>query len=87
MTKALFEKAALAFDQKQADAGLLCLKAKAKAGSAASFIANEAIQLHGGIGVTDEYDAGLYLKQIATSEKIFGDYDFLLNQIAKKSGF
>ena len=37
--------------------------AKFKAGETNHLVTNEAVQMHGGVGVTDEYDVGLYLKE------------------------
>ena len=37
--------------------------AKFKAGETNHLVTNEAVQMHGGVGVTDEYDVGLYLKR------------------------
>jgi len=46
--------------------------AKATAGETYLYVANQAIQLHGGIGVTDEYDIGLFLKRARVSEVTWG---------------
>lgn len=50
--------------------------AKWKAGSMAVRVANEAVQMHGGIGVTDELDVGLFLKRIRVAQACLGDADF-----------
>lgn len=50
--------------------------AKWKVNEAAQRISNEAVQMHGGIGVTDEYDLGLYLKRIRVAQVCLGDSDF-----------
>ena len=39
-------------------------------------VANEAVQMHGGIGVTDELDVGLFLKRIRVAQGSLGDADF-----------
>lgn len=49
---------------------------KWKINEAAQRISNEAVQMHGGIGVTDEYDLGLYLKRIRVAQACLGDSDF-----------
>ncbi|MGI2258224.1 acyl-CoA dehydrogenase family protein [Shewanella sp. GXUN23E] len=51
--------------------------AKWKAGMAADRITTEAVQMHGGIGVTDELDVGLYLKRIRVAQMALGDRDWL----------
>lgn len=50
--------------------------AKWKAGEVAHKISREAVQMHGGIGVTDEYDLGLYLKRARVAQVLFGDSDY-----------
>jgi alkylation response protein AidB-like acyl-CoA dehydrogenase len=50
--------------------------AKWKTGDTAIKVANEAVQMHGGIGVTDELDVGLYLKRVRVAQSCLGDRDF-----------
>nr|WP_256675874.1 acyl-CoA dehydrogenase family protein [Pseudomonas sp. R5(2019)] len=50
---------------------------KWKANEMAQLVSNEAVQMHGGIGVTDEYDLGLYLKRIRVAQACLGDSDYL----------
>ncbi len=50
--------------------------AKWKVGLMALNVANEAVQMHGGIGVTDELDVGLFLKRIRVAQASLGDADF-----------
>jgi acyl-CoA dehydrogenase len=50
-------------------------------------MSNEAIQMHGGIGVTDEYDIGFYLKRARVAEQIFGTSEFHQARYADISGF
>ncbi len=50
--------------------------AKWKAGLMALNVANETVQMHGGIGVTDELDVGLFLKRIRVAQASLGDADF-----------
>jgi len=50
--------------------------AKWKAGEVAALVSNESVQMHGGIGVTDELDVGLYLKRIRVAQACLGDGDF-----------
>ena len=59
-----------------AERGRLVSLGKWKAGEAAALISNEAVQMHGGIGVTDELDVGLYLKRIRVAQTFLGDSDF-----------
>lgn len=68
-----------ALDDASMDAGeraRLASLAKWKAGIAADRVSNEAVQMHGGIGVTDELDVGLYLKRIRVAQACLGDTDY-----------
>ncbi|MCP9757841.1 acyl-CoA dehydrogenase [Aquitalea sp. S1-19] len=65
------------------DLALLAALAKGKAGEVALKVANEAVQLHGGIGVTDELDIGLYLKRIRVAEAQCGDHIFQRTRYAR----
>jgi alkylation response protein AidB-like acyl-CoA dehydrogenase len=47
-------------------------RAKARAGEAGMLVTRQAIQLHGGIGYTDEYDVGLYLRKAMVLAGLFG---------------
>lgn len=58
------------------DRARLVSLAKWKAGDTAIKVANEAVQMHGGIGVTDELDVGLYLKRTRVAQSCLGDRDF-----------
>jgi acyl-CoA dehydrogenase len=87
LAEALIVKAADRLQTESSDAIRFCSLAKAKAGQAARLITNEAIQLHGGIGMTDEYDVGLYVKRVAVSERLFGDYNFHADKAAHLAGY
>lgn len=60
-----------------------CMMARALAGDALFFCAAEAIQLHGGVGFTWEYDPQLYFKRAQASSHWLGDSDALRESIAK----
>ena len=68
-------------------ASVTCALAKAKAGEVAKLAALEAVQMHGGIGMTDEYDIGLYLKRIRVAQEMFGDFAFHADRIARLRGY
>jgi acyl-CoA dehydrogenase len=57
--------------------------AKAKLGQVAKLAALEGIQMHGGVGMTDEYDIGLFLKRIRVLQELLGDGNYHLNDFAK----
>jgi len=56
--------------------------AKAKIGAASRLFGQESIQMHGGIGMTDEYSLGAYVKRMMVNETLFGDTDYHLHRFA-----
>ncbi len=75
--------AALSVDDADAEArGHAISAAKVQIGKSAKFIGQQAIQLHGGIGVTMEYKAGHYFKRLTMIEQMFGDTDYHLRKLA-----
>ncbi len=56
--------------------------AKAKVGAASRTFGQECIQMHGGIGMTDEYALGAYVKRMIVNETVYGDTDYHLNRFA-----
>ena len=55
---------------------------KARIGEAAKFVGEQGIQLHGGIGMTDEYAIGHYYKRLQTIDKLFGNVDYHLRRFS-----
>ena len=68
-------------------AELMVSVAKAKAGKAASLAVREGVQMHGGIGMTDEYDIGLYMKRDRALAEFMGDMFYHADRVAKLSGY
>ncbi len=61
--------------------------AKAKAGKASNLAVREGVQMHGGIGMTDEYDIGLYMKRERALNEVFGDLYFHADKLASMNGY
>ncbi|MEN3746969.1 acyl-CoA dehydrogenase family protein [Sphingomonas sp. HF-S3] len=61
--------------------------AKAMAGLATTLAVQEGVQMHGGIGMTDEYDIGFYMKRARVLTEMFGDSNFLADQLAISAGY
>ncbi|MBI3438943.1 MAG: acyl-CoA/acyl-ACP dehydrogenase [Proteobacteria bacterium] len=61
--------------------------AKARAGDTVHLVSNECVQMHGGIGMTDEHDAGLFLKRARVAEALFGGATFHRDRYASLLGF
>ena len=65
-------RAALMADAEPAARGRAASGAKAKIGKCARFVAEQSVQLHGAMGVTEELDIGLYFKRLLAFETLFG---------------
>jgi alkylation response protein AidB-like acyl-CoA dehydrogenase len=72
LTRSCVEAALCAIDNNSNDVPQLASLAKAKANELAHLVSNEMVQMHGGIGMTDAHDAGLYLKRARAAEATFG---------------
>ena len=60
--------------------------AKVQIGRSARHVGQEAIQLHGGIGMTNEYAAGHYFKRVTMIDQLYGDADTHLSYLAALGG-
>ncbi len=87
IAKSVVLKALQELDDNYGIAGAVCSLAKAKAGQVAKLASQEAVQMHGGIGMTDEYDIGFYMKRIRVAQEMFGDPAFHSDRIAKLRGY
>jgi alkylation response protein AidB-like acyl-CoA dehydrogenase len=76
-----------ALDAKANDASQLASLAKAKAGDAFFLTSNEGVQMHGGIGMTDEHEIGFFLKRARVAEATFGDSAFHRDRYAVLMGY
>ena len=70
-----------------AEIGRLASMAKARLSDAFVLVANEAVQMHGGIGMTDEHDIGFFLKRARAAEIQFGDAAFHRGRVATLDGY
>jgi len=61
--------------------------AKAMAGMATTLAVQEGVQMHGGIGMTDEYDIGFYMKRARVLAEMFGDTNFHADRLATAAGY
>jgi len=87
LTKSAVMAAMHAADENSNELERLASLAKFQAGETLHLVSNEAIQMHGGIGVTDEYDIGFYLKRARVAEQIFGTSEYHQARYADISGF
>ena len=65
----------------------LASAAKAKLCEVSTLASNEGIQMHGGIGMTDEHDIGLFLKRARVLQHLLGDRNYHLDRFARLSGY
>ncbi|MEZ5919746.1 MAG: acyl-CoA dehydrogenase [Parvularculaceae bacterium] len=87
LVKSVVLKALQDLDNAFGMAGVTCSLAKAKAGEVAKLASREAVQMHGGIGMTDEFDVGLFMKRIRVAQEMFGDGAYHADRIARLRGY
>jgi len=87
MCKSLVLKALQMLDGDKGHDAELASMTKAKLGQTAHLAATEAVQMHGGIGMTDEFDIGFFLKRCRVLETLYGDRYFHLDRFAKIRGY
>ncbi len=71
----------------RAEVAKLASLAKTKVGETYNLVSREGIQMHGGIGMTDEFDIGFFIKRAAVSEQTFGDVNFHRNRYGELEGY
>lgn len=86
LSKSVVLEALTAIDQHSDIEKIACI-AKAKLNDTYQLVTNEATQMHGGIGVTDELDVGLFLKRARVVIHSLGNSAFLRDRLATLSGY
>jgi len=89
LTRSAVMAAHRALDESRDDGTIARLAsiAKARATDAFNLIAKEGVQMHGGIGMTDEHDIGLFLKRARVAEMTFGDAAWHRDRFARLEGY
>jgi alkylation response protein AidB-like acyl-CoA dehydrogenase len=89
LTRSAVMAASQAIDDGRDDAAVsrMASIAKARASDTAILVGNEGIQMHGGIGMTDEHDIGLFLKRARAAEMTFGDAAYHRDRVARLDGY
>jgi len=87
LARSCVEGALQAIDAGARDIDQACSLSKCKAGEFLYNMSNQLIQIHGGIGMTDEYDAGFYLKRARAVEATYGGQAYHRNRYATLLGF
>jgi alkylation response protein AidB-like acyl-CoA dehydrogenase len=87
IARAAVLKALQAIDADLADAGGAVSVAKARAGITATRAVQEGVQMHGGMGMTDQFDIGFFMKRARVCEELFGDANYHAEQLARSRGY
>jgi alkylation response protein AidB-like acyl-CoA dehydrogenase len=87
ITRAAVLKALQTLDGNFEEAGAAVAVAKARAGSTATLAVQEGVQMHGGMGMTDQFDIGLFMKRARVCQELFGDNNFHADQLAKMKSY
>jgi alkylation response protein AidB-like acyl-CoA dehydrogenase len=87
VTRAAVLKALQSLDESFDKAGPMVAVAKARAGVSTTLAVQEGVQMHGGIGMTDEFDMGLYMKRARVLQELFGDANFHADRLARRAGY
>ena len=87
LTRSAVLAALSAIDAGTDDVPVLASLAKARAGETLHLVSNETVQMHGGIGMTDVHDSGLYLKRARVAEALYGGESFHRDRYARLKGF
>jgi alkylation response protein AidB-like acyl-CoA dehydrogenase len=87
ITRAAVLKALQTLDGDFENAAAAVAVAKARAGSTATRAVQEGVQMHGGMGMTDQFDIGFFMKRARTCEELFGDANFHADQLARRKSY
>lgn len=89
LSKSVVLEALTALDEERdaEEIAKLASLAKTKVGETFTRVSREGIQMHGGIGMTDEFDIGFFLKRAAVAEQTFGDVNFHRNRYGDLEGY
>jgi alkylation response protein AidB-like acyl-CoA dehydrogenase len=82
ITRAAVLKALQTLDGNFEHAANAVAVAKARAGTTATRAVQEGVQMHGGMGMTDQFDIGFFMKRARVCEELFGDANYHADQLA-----
>jgi alkylation response protein AidB-like acyl-CoA dehydrogenase len=87
ITRAVTLKALQTLDSDFEKAGPVVAVAKARAGKSTTLAVQEAVQMHGGMGMTDQFDVGLFMKRARVTQELFGDSAFHAVELARLKNY
>jgi alkylation response protein AidB-like acyl-CoA dehydrogenase len=87
ITRAAVLKALQTLDGNFENAAAAVAVAKARAGTTATLAVQEGVQMHGGMGMTDQFDIGFFMKRARVCQELFGDSNFHADQLARMKSY
>ena len=87
LCKSIVIKALQAVNENSPDRSMMASAAKIKCGKTAKLAVNEAVQMHGGIGMTDEFDIGFFMKRAAAARQEYGDEYYHSDRFGQLRGY
>jgi alkylation response protein AidB-like acyl-CoA dehydrogenase len=87
ISRAAVLKALQTLDGDFENAGAAVAVAKARAGTTATLAVQEGVQMHGGMGMTDQFDIGFFMKRARVCQELFGDSNFHADQLARMKNY
>jgi len=87
LARAAVMKALESLDSDPANASIAVSIAKARAGKSATLAVQEGVQMHGGMGMTDEFEMGFFMKRARVLQELYGDANFHADRVARSRGY
>jgi alkylation response protein AidB-like acyl-CoA dehydrogenase len=87
VTRAAVLKALQLIDDGAPTAPAAIAVAKAKAGTTATLAVQEGVQMHGGMGMTDQFDIGFFMKRARVCQELLGDSNYHADQLARLKNY
>jgi alkylation response protein AidB-like acyl-CoA dehydrogenase len=87
ITRAAVLKALQTLDGNFENAAAAVAVAKARAGTTATLAVQEGVQMHGGMGMTDQFDIGFFMKRARVCQELFGDSNFHADALAQMKSY
>ena len=87
ITRAAVLKALQTLDGDFDKAGAAVAVAKARAGTTATRAVQEGVQMHGGMGMTDQFDIGFFMKRARVCQELLGDSNYHADQLARLKNY
>lgn len=87
ITRAAVLRSQQQLDEAPGQAAAIVSVAKARAGKTATVAVQEAVQMHGGMGMTDEFEMGFFMKRARVAQELLGDANFHADRWARLGGY